>query len=343
MQGAIMANIGATQFLERIQFFNGERLFATDLQALESFNREMWQLHCQSLHRPGIGSGFAVVGNVGDRQVTISPGYALDCCGRQIILTETQVQQIPPVADNGSGGSVFYDLTVSYPDDTELKPSETREGICTTAGVVRLREAPVFCWVRLNDDPTNPQPVDVTPKTRIKNNLFIVLARIEIFNCQLKQPVSTALRIDARPATQPRIAAGIETQSKWEKNSYTESGAAMTSGGLFAPDYYSRAIDTSGAGFQATPNYMVRIVGGRLISKDRSYFVGDAVITISNDPKNAPTPRGFTVQIFPVIAALSLLGGEAMAAPTRRSSASAATLADQFIKQWDVAWIGIEG
>jgi hypothetical protein len=40
-----MAIIGTTQFLERIQFFNGERLFAPDLQALETFNREMRWLH----------------------------------------------------------------------------------------------------------------------------------------------------------------------------------------------------------------------------------------------------------------------------------------------------------
>mgnify|MGYP001036441712 CR=1 FL=1 len=46
-----------TQFLERIQFFNGQRLFASDLQALEAFNREMRWLHNQSLHQPGVGSG----------------------------------------------------------------------------------------------------------------------------------------------------------------------------------------------------------------------------------------------------------------------------------------------
>ena len=115
-----MPIIGSTQFLERIQFFNGERLFASDLQALEAFNREMRWLHNLSLHQAGVGSGFQVVGNVGDRQVTIAPGYAIDCCGREIILTEPQLLPIPPIADNGSGGSVFYDLTVSYPDDTEL-------------------------------------------------------------------------------------------------------------------------------------------------------------------------------------------------------------------------------
>src|SRR5207247_7598108 len=127
-----------TQFLERIQFFNGQRLFAGDLQTLEAFNREMRWLHNQSLHQPGVGSGFAVAGQIGDREVTISAGYALDSLGREIILTETHIEPIPPVADNGSGGSVFYLLTVSYPDDTALRSSETRSGICTQPGVVRM-------------------------------------------------------------------------------------------------------------------------------------------------------------------------------------------------------------
>ena len=90
-----MAIIGETQFLERIQFFNGERLFATDLQTLEAFNREMRWLHNQSLHQPGVGSGYAVAGNVGDRQVTVSPGYALDSLGREIILHGDSVRRFP--------------------------------------------------------------------------------------------------------------------------------------------------------------------------------------------------------------------------------------------------------
>src|SRR5216684_4985875 len=145
-----MAIIDAMQSLERIQFFNGQRLFASDLQGLESFNREMRWLHNQSLHQAGVGSGFAVVGKKDDREVTVSAGYALDSIGREIVQTKTLVVPIPPVADNGAGGSVFYDLTVSYPDDADLKPSETREGICLPPGVIRLREEPVFCWVRLN-------------------------------------------------------------------------------------------------------------------------------------------------------------------------------------------------
>ena len=62
-----MGILEETRFIERLQFFDGQRLFASDLQGLEAFNREMRWLHNRSLHQPGIGSGFAVYGKKGDR------------------------------------------------------------------------------------------------------------------------------------------------------------------------------------------------------------------------------------------------------------------------------------
>ena len=73
-----MSILDETNFIERLQFFNGQRVSAADLQGIEAFNREMRWLHNTSLHQPGIGSGFAVGGSKGDREVTISPGYAID-------------------------------------------------------------------------------------------------------------------------------------------------------------------------------------------------------------------------------------------------------------------------
>jgi hypothetical protein len=326
-----MTIIGGTQFVERTQFFNGERLFASDLQGLEAFSREMRWLHNQSLHQPGIGSGFAVTGNIGDRQVVVSPGYALDSQGREIILTETLIQPIPPVADNGSGGSVFYDLTVSYPQDTDLKPSETRAGICLPIGVVRLREEPIFCWVRLSDDPNNRQPVDLTLKQKIKQGLFIVLAQVEVFNCQLKQPVSTAQRRNARPARQPRIACGTETAPNWTATNLGQPSNGGTFSALtFESVMYSATINTSSGGFQATPSYVARIVGPRVFTfpAGTASFFSDALISIpSNTPTTPMTPQKFTIQIFPFFAWVS--SGD-FPDPTTA------------INQWQVAWMGVE-
>lgn len=314
-----MPILGETQFLERIQFFNGQRLFASDLQTLEAFNREMRWLHNQSLHQPGVGSGYAVAGNVGDRQVTIAPGYALDSLGREIILTETETLEIPPVADNGSGGSVFYLLAVSYPDDTDLKPSETRAGICTVPGVVRLREKPVFCWVRLNDNDTNRQPVDRDLKLRITKGLFIVLGQIEVFNCKLKQPICAAQRRSAVPPKQPRIACGVQPHPQWVGDQ--TSGTDQVDLGSVR---FTAVIDTSAAGFQATPAYVARLAGRRLFpgaETETRPVLAEALLDIAASP--APAPQRFTIEIFPFTTGPIDL--------------------KTVLNEWQVVWLGIEG
>jgi hypothetical protein len=332
-----MSIIGSTQFLERIQFFNGERLFASDLQSLESFNREMRWLHNQSLHQPGVASGFQVTGNIGDRQVTVSPGYALDCCGREIVLTESQVLEIPPVADDGSGNPAFYDLTVAYPDDSQLTPSESRTGICTPAGVVSLREAPVFCWVELSSDPTNHQPIDQRLKNRINGALFLVLAQVQIFNCQLKQPVSTVPRRNARPSRQPRINCGVELNPGW--NLVLAPGVVITTSTdavSFGEAAYNGSVDTSSAGFQSTPNYSARIVGlrtfpftppavaGQPPPAPQTFFM-DALLSILP----SGTPKSFQVQIFP--------NYETWGTGTPQQSDITTA-----VGHWTIAWMGVE-
>jgi hypothetical protein len=329
-----MAIIGTTQFLERIQFFNGERLFASDLQALETFNREMRWLHNQSLHQAGVGSGFAVLGNIGDRQVVISPGYALNAGGQEIILTESLTLAIPPVADNGSGGSVFYDLTVSYPQDSDLKTSEVRTGICNCPpeGVVRLREEPVFCWVRLNDNPTNRQPVDDRLKGLIQSGMFLVLAQVEVFNCQLRQPVSTAQQRSAKPPKSPYIASGVATMAAGLTWRQEPGGVALaTAAGFAVGSPYSAFIDTSSGEFQANPTYIARLVGPRIFNTPGAAgavtvsIVEDAILNI---PPAEVSAKGFVLEIFPVAAVLN-------DSSTNPSNVPAPA--------WDVAWLGVEG
>jgi hypothetical protein len=332
-----MSIIGSTQFLERIQFFNGERLFASDLQSLEAFNREMRWLHNQSLHQAGVGSGFQVVGNTGDRQVTISPGYAIDSCGREIILTENQVLAIPPVADNGSGAPVFYDLTVSYPDDSQLVPAETRTGICTPAGVISLREAPVFCWVQLSDDPTNHQPIDPRLKTRINKALFLVLAQVQIFNCQLNQPVSTVPRRNARPAKQPRVACGTYIPTSWTGSPIpppttppstppSVTVTLPTSGPTFPAITLSTQVVVPSGVFQATPSYKARLTGN-ILQTDTSpgnWWIEDGLISISNS-----TPSGFLATVYPVIV-------------TVVSPAAGSVTISSTTWNFQITWMGIE-
>ena len=161
-----------TRTVERPQFFDGQQLFAADLDGIVAFHRAMRWLHNRSLHQPGVGNGFAVSGRRGDREVPVQPGYALDSEGRELVLLETHVEPVPPVAGEPGGGPAFFDLVVSYPSDDDLEEAETREGVCLPRGVVRLREHPVFCWVRLIRDVNDRlRPLSEAQALEIQNGL----------------------------------------------------------------------------------------------------------------------------------------------------------------------------
>lgn len=340
-----MTLIGEMRFLERMQFFNGQRLFASDLQSLEQDNRERRWLHNASLHRPGVGSGYAVTGNKGDREVTITAGYAIDSAGREIILTGTHVEPVPPVADDDFGKPVFYDLTVSYPEDDALEDSELRDGICLPRGVIRLREEPVFCWVRLNAD---GQPRGKL-KSQVEEGIKIRLARAEVFDCQLNNPISTAQRRNARPPSQPYLASGKFAPDPTWKIVPATAAAGPSS---FGPGLEIQ-IDTSAAGFVTVPCYSVQIVGERYFNKDAEpvrvpfaevfknlhldSFLLDGFIDVLN-----PDARSFTMRVLmPEMSAGALKINPAdVFGPGVFTKTTFADLLKA--NGWKVTWLGVE-
>jgi hypothetical protein len=331
-----MSLMGATRFLERSRFFNGQRLFASDLQAIEEFNREMRWLHNQSLHQPGIGSGFAISGKKGDRQVAIQPGYAIDALGREIVLTESELEPVPPVADDGFGGPVYFDLTVSYPEDAALKITETRDGVCVDRGAIRLREAPVFCWVRLGPPPDR-LPTDANLRSALQLGARLRLGRAQVLNCQLDQPISIAQRRNARPAEQPYVACG-RSEGEWQIPEVNALGIGLE---------IITTVDTSDAQFRTPPCYTAHLLGDRHFAFEVAGHTVlrmlDGFVTISvPDDSQAPTSFDFSLLIPD-----SLLTSQPnnAADPDPRT---AADFTDQFrdqlaAKGWRVEWMGVEG
>jgi hypothetical protein len=350
--------LNETRFIERLQFFNGQRLFASDLQGIEAFNREMRWLHNKSLHQPGIGNGFAVAGKKDDREVQIGPGYAIDALGREIVLTQTQVEPVPPVAGEEDGTAALFDLTVSYPDDEILAESETRVGICTGEGVIRLKEEPVFCWVRLNQ---NRQPEDAKIKQEILSGMRLILAQAEVLNCRLNKDVSIAQRTSARPAKQPYICCGRVTPDwqPWELTAFDSNRALSSRARSAAPaQFFASAIilpigiqahiDTSGCGFLTTPCYTARIAGPRVQQIDLSTGETSLKLTVVVDGLIQiiePSPREFTLNVLLMFQALAPVNSLASVARSAGGSGDAVLkglIADRF-KVWSVEWMGVEG
>jgi hypothetical protein len=339
-----MPIIGATRFLERSRFFDGQRLFASDLQGVEAFSREMRWLHNQSLHQPGIGSGFAVSGGKGDREVVIQPGYAIDAEGREIVLAEAVVEPVPPVADDGFGGPVFFDLTVAYPGEDALETSETREGICVPAGAIRLREAPVFCWVRLGPPPERaPDTKDTAIRDSLTSGLRLRLARAQVLNCRLERPLSVAQRRNAKPAEQPYVACGHATDLEWR----FPDGIAAIGFGLHAV----ATVNTSDAGFRTPPCYSAHLlgsreftftVGGRTVKRLLDGFV--LLLERKGSTATTPTETGFDFSLLIPDSLFTRVPPQASDPDPRGApDFQAQMLAGIKANGWAVDWIGVEG
>ena len=274
-----MSILDQTRFIERIGFFDGQRLFASDLQGLEAFNREMRWFHNRTLHQPGIGAGFRLSGQTGERRVEIGAGYAIDALGREIVLTEELVEPVPPVVGEPDGKPAHYYLTVSYPDDVTLDVVETREGLCAERGAVRLRERPVLCWVRLVRDDGRllvPQP----QAGEIASAMKLVLGLVTVQECRLAAPVCVTQRRSARPSFLPRIVCDEDCSPRKRRYEAIEIGG--TPAALVTFDVAVRKHD-----FCKTPCYLVRLSSTALVA---SHFGAIAFV-------ETPTPAELHVAV----------------------------------------------
>ena len=73
--------------MERVRFFDGQLLTATDFEAEQRYHLEKRRLHNRMLHGFGVVDGLGVsVADGTDAAVVVSPGFALDRRGNEIIV-----------------------------------------------------------------------------------------------------------------------------------------------------------------------------------------------------------------------------------------------------------------
>ncbi len=248
--------------LQRIRFFSGQRLTAEDMTALQKANRELRWLHNRSLHGWGIGTGFGVTGARGASSVTIEPGYAIDCMGREIFLTEPATMSIPAVAgvlspENELSPAVYY-LTASYKDDTSQNVAEKRPGVCVPGGTVRAggrAGARLASAGQNHGGDGHHSGAGQHPELPACRRSFL------------------AVRRSARPSQQPYIAAG---QTPPETHMVGHRCGRRRRRGF-------DNVSTSGARFQSTPQYFAHVVGSRSVSTPAFVLVVN-VLPVVRDP-----------------------------------------------------------
>lgn len=294
--------------LERPGFFDGQQLAPNDLEAIHEYHRELRWLHNRTLHNWGIAVGLNVSGDKGERVVRITPGYGVDCLGRDLLLSVEETLPVPAVS--GSGAPVMYYLTICYLEDAELPVSENRQGVCTGPGAVRRTERPRLRWQR---------PIDFNPATRYRRGFDLILATIQVEGCVLAAPASATDRRYALNETRPYIAAGATNDggTDWL---LTQGNAGVET-----------MVDTSAAGFGRTPVYLANLVGIRSQLSLSRIFDGFGSVA-------AASATGFT---FRVMMPRDLLLPPFIMNPSPAfNSALPAILRDTL--RWSVSWTGIE-
>lgn len=95
IQPATCPTCGGVECFERPRFFGGQLLTDKDLEAAQRYVIEKNKLHNRYLVGTGVVCGLAVrCDPCCDGSVTVEPGYAIDCCGNDIVLCQPETFNI---------------------------------------------------------------------------------------------------------------------------------------------------------------------------------------------------------------------------------------------------------
>jgi hypothetical protein len=157
--------------VKRLNYFNSQFLVERDFLDEQAYHITMRRLHNKALRSWGIVNGLNVA-KTGDKEVSISPGLAVDAAGREIVILSTQ-----PHAFASGAASVALYLTIAYQDFRDPADLDSSGGV---SDHTRITERPLVT------SSTNPPPGDGS---------VIVLARIVL---DAAGNVSTAIDTSVR-------------------------------------------------------------------------------------------------------------------------------------------------
>src|ERR1043165_4464539 len=81
--------------LQRLKYWQGQKLLSRDFRDQTSYQAQLRWWHNRALHNSyGVSYGLGVT--LDATRVTIEPGVAYDCYGRELILQTTKEIPLPP-------------------------------------------------------------------------------------------------------------------------------------------------------------------------------------------------------------------------------------------------------
>src|SRR5262245_29163462 len=103
--------------LERLNYFNGQRLQAADLKLEQDYHIRVRRWLNRSLYSAGIAEGLSVYAIKDQPRVRVTPGLAIDHLGREIILLEEQTLDVVGTHHDRDGRCDGPYLTIRYQEE----------------------------------------------------------------------------------------------------------------------------------------------------------------------------------------------------------------------------------
>lgn len=97
---------------ERNRYFHGKLMSARDMEAEQRYYRELFTRHAREVTGQGVVSGLDVTVEPSgdDFEVTLTPGYAVDCCGRPVVVPNETTRTVEPEDEVDDGGPAWLFL-----------------------------------------------------------------------------------------------------------------------------------------------------------------------------------------------------------------------------------------
>ncbi len=139
---------------ERVPYFTGQLLTADDLAAEQTYVVGKQHRHNRMLHGSGVVCGLLVEAtDPPSARLVVQPGMAIDCCGRELVLTDELTIDPSDLLEHPATGSVVVTgrafVTVEY-EESEVAPTPV-PGM-DDPDARRIRET-----VRVSISPERPQ------------------------------------------------------------------------------------------------------------------------------------------------------------------------------------------
>jgi hypothetical protein len=218
--------------LDRLVWLDGQVLASRDLRDDQHTSDRLRHLHIHYLHKTwGVVEGLNVL-SISSAGVIVGPGYALDIEGRELLLPKAKAFAAP---QNITASTTMY-LVISKGSATACCSAPDPSQLCPGVAATITIEEGELSWKTVN---------------QVRWGYDVLLARVLIQNGKTASAVDTSVQRRAATLAQPRMWSDTTQQGQ----------TGWTDGPVSSLVEIDANVDTSNAGFLATPLYFAYLTG----------------------------------------------------------------------------------